>query len=156
LQCGSVFCLLLGFGDLTCYSESEVTTPHQTTLLRLLDSFLQSSDNIHRERLYPTCVPLFSDEFLVLSSNIVRSVEIALGSTNGAGDAAEQSPLQVVDVMLPKISEALVLVTQCLTTVFLHAEQGKVSYQIAEDLRKYVRQARYQLGQGLIESLISV
>jgi hypothetical protein len=109
---------------------------------------------VHAERLYPTLVPLLTDEFLNLSSYIISALQASIGDSGVSSDNTE-APLQGIDVMLPKVSEALVLVTQCLTTIFLDLEQGKISVNVAEETRKHVRQARYELGRGLVESLIS-
>jgi ataxin-10 len=75
------------------------------------------------------------------------------GSHTQSGTPAE------LDVMLPKVCEALVLVTQCVTTIALEAEEHK-GVQFAEgsvasisNMKDFFIDVRYS-SQGLIENLI--
>lgn len=103
-------------------------TPHQTTLLKLVDSYLQSTSPfapVHAE-----LAPLLSTLFLKLSvyANEAIRKSLALGSTD-LEDPTEHIPPSgiVVDVMLPKVCEALVLVTQCIVSIILKGQEEKDS-----------------------------
>ena len=68
-------------------------------------------------------------------------------------------PLQSVDLLLPKVCEALVLVIQCLCTVLLAAEttsSAPILTNPAEpnDLKGLIAASKSSQGSGMIESLI--
>ncbi|OBZ74211.1 hypothetical protein A0H81_05856 [Grifola frondosa] len=146
--------------------EEEAITPHQTTLLKLLDSYLQSSACAHdfpsarrRTEDGDELLRMLSHTFLLLSSYVQGSIERSLGPrTANSGDTtklhvadqeagspraesdaidhaapssgSDSSPLapQELDLLLPKVCEALVLVTQCLTSITLRAEEAECTY----------------------------
>nr|GAT42953.1 ataxin-10-like protein [Mycena chlorophos] len=102
----------------------EIITPHQTTLLKLVDSYLQSASLTQipstplGTSLYGKLRPMLARTFFSLSSYAQNSIRTSLG--NPAPDAPPSNgPLASLDVMLPKACEALVLVTQCIVTVTL-------------------------------------
>jgi ataxin-10 len=134
----------------------EVTTPHQTTLLKLLDSYLQSSDNADPATLYPEIVPLLRDEFLTLSARAQASIQLSMGSVHDAASAETSTStlVQAPDALVPKVLEALVLVTQCLTTICLHFDQGKLPKPAIQKLRSQIHAAQSGNGQGVVESLV--
>ena len=103
-------------------------TPHQTTLLKLVDSYLQSTSAL--ESVHVELAPLFSSIFFKLSGYtneaIRKSLNLGSGKSGLDVPADEVQPRELVelDVMLPKVCEALVLVTQCIVSVTLPG-QGK-------------------------------
>ena len=129
--------------------EGEIVTPHQTTLLKLLDSYLQPSQThnvaLGNKALTKLCSMLTS-EFFALAIYAQQAIVRALGpndarstATNNvttppssAGGSApnvpkEVPPLEEVNLMLPKVSEALILVTQCLISLTLYSEESTPS-----------------------------
>ncbi|PPR03220.1 hypothetical protein CVT26_008068 [Gymnopilus dilepis] len=138
---------------------NEIVTPHQTTLLKLVDSYLQST------QLNPTSIQVpevlkthetlgsfLTKRFFLLSDYAQQAIRRSLGmsptthngGTNGhvtrpssdsvsSAQSAESSSSssspgmtvfpQELDVMLPKVCEALVLITQCIVTIALEAEE---------------------------------
>ncbi|KAH8093304.1 spinocerebellar ataxia type 10 protein domain-containing protein [Cristinia sonorae] len=139
--------------------EDEVVTPHQTILLKLLDSYLHSSQS-HGTAMpahYRTLCDLLVSVFFALSLNAQHSIRRALGmndeaisnpqSSFAAAAAAEPptaSPsgdsqaasLQEVDLLLPKICEALVLTTQCLVSLCLLSEEKSNTIHVASERRE--------------------
>ncbi|KIP08818.1 hypothetical protein PHLGIDRAFT_68694, partial [Phlebiopsis gigantea 11061_1 CR5-6] len=105
--------------------DDEVVTPHQTTFLKLLDAYLQPS----QER--PLAIDsgemrdlsgFLSREFLTLSTYCQHAIRRAPAEEEPRpGDPAA---LQELDLLLPKVCEALVLVTQCLTSLCLISEES--------------------------------
>ncbi|PSS31029.1 hypothetical protein PHLCEN_2v2442 [Hermanssonia centrifuga] len=79
--------------------------------------------------------------------------------------AAEPRPLEELDLLLPKICEALVLVSQCLISLTLYSEErfsaagtcaGKEPKlrRFEEHLKDYVNDSMSPAGEGSIECLI--
>ncbi|KAI0629173.1 spinocerebellar ataxia type 10 protein domain-containing protein [Trametes polyzona] len=170
--------------------EGEVITPHQTTLLKLIDSHLHGSQHAHAIALSGRQVtdgrsPLFdvlTRAFFALSTHVQDAIQRAIGPGRvppaqveggsypppGSGhgsDSSEPPPLQNLDLLLPKVCEALVLVSQCLTTVALRAEEaagqqpgGSVSPLEEAGAQATPKEllvaATNESGQGLVESLI--
>ncbi|GJE91157.1 spinocerebellar ataxia type 10 protein domain-containing protein [Phanerochaete sordida] len=170
--------------------EGEVVSPHQTTLLKLLDSYLQPSQPRElapdSNELRVLCAFL-TREFFVLSAYTCRAISRALGpadasatqphdardddalrdATAGAPpDApapASPGPLQELDLLLPKVCEALVLVTQCLTSLALASEEhyaqaaplARAPQPHGERLADAVASATSPAGaQGFVECLV--
>lgn len=79
----------------------------------------------------------------------------------GSTEEQTQSPgsLRNLDVMLPKTCEALVLVTQCMVTIAIEAEENAVHVGLEDDnspttnMKNYFIEARTS-GAGVVESLI--
>lgn len=128
-----------------------MVTAHQTTLLKLVDSYLHASQQAHEVALSRrhaadrgrSLFDVLTEAFFALSKYAQDAIQRALGSgrtspprearphpppsTEVAGEEqpdAAPPPLQNLDLLLPKVCEALVLVTQCLTTVALRAEEA--------------------------------
>jgi hypothetical protein len=102
-------------------------------------------------------VSLLTSEFLVLSGYIVASIQVSIGQSGSDGADAvsiQESRLQSLDLLLPRVAEALILVTQCLTTIFLHVEKDAFPKELGDEIRKVVRQARHNVDKGVIEELI--
>ncbi|PPQ90769.1 hypothetical protein CVT25_010158 [Psilocybe cyanescens] len=140
----------------------EIVTPHQTTLLKLVDSYLQSTqlnataiqlpDILHT---HESLGSFLAKRFFTLSNYAQKAIHRSLGmvppsknkltsvedtqrersssdsTSSSATSSAISSPSPVMpcdfpqelDVMLPKVCEALVLVTQCIITICLEAEE---------------------------------
>ncbi|KAI0825852.1 spinocerebellar ataxia type 10 protein domain-containing protein [Irpex lacteus] len=107
----------------------EAVTPHQTTLLKLLDAYLQPSNLGHA-----SLCTLMTTTFFALAEYAQQSIQRALGSYKSTPDSANtslppaadtesSSPLNQIDLLLPKVCEALVLVTQCLVSLALFSEE---------------------------------
>ncbi|TFK51736.1 hypothetical protein OE88DRAFT_1712266 [Heliocybe sulcata] len=131
--------------------KDEIITPHQTTLLKLLDAYLQSSAGEREAGLHTELTPFLLAAFAALSRYAQNAIREALGlsvgqaypevsqvspqnptgsptsSANGkftGSELVQQPPLKELDLVLPKASEALVLVCQCLITITLAASGG--------------------------------
>jgi len=94
------------------------------------------------------------------SSGLVSSDSESSSELGVARD--KSSALRQINMMLPKVCEALVLVTQCIVTVCLEAEEqqirlenGKSTYDSYTDVKKYFNRKKYQES-GLVESLIGM
>jgi ataxin-10 len=149
----------------------EIIAPHQTTLLKLLDSYLQSSkeSTIHRQ-----LCPMLSETFFTMMEYAQHAIRRALGPNASDGPSSGLSgivnievtsegtaPPQNLDLFLPKVCEALVLITQCIATITLEEEQfhqdasRRVDSNVYE-LRTAFNEARSGGGYGLIESLLGL
>lgn len=106
--------------------------------------------------------------FFELLKYACSTAERALGqlpSTSSAGHPATNGPESVpisppaeLDVMLPKVCEALVLVTQCIITITLEADELKNTQDQGLDgnnLKTFFNEARSS-DRGLVESLIGM
>jgi len=122
--------------------QDEIITPHQTTLLKLVDSYLQSSKLASNPpvtqtvQTYGNLSPMLSDTFFTLSVYALQAIRRSLGPSANEVQSnntftTSSDPLQPnhvheppaeLDVMLPKVCEALVLITQCIVTITLQAE----------------------------------
>lgn len=97
-------------------SLGEVVSPPQTILLKLLDSYLQSADGL--AAVISTTVPntdaalssVLAARFFALAAYAQRAVQAALGDAAGSGS---------LDLQLPTVCAALVLVAQSLVTILL-------------------------------------
>ncbi|KAF5316523.1 hypothetical protein D9619_006383 [Psilocybe cf. subviscida] len=178
---------------------SEIVTPHQTTLLKLVDSYLQSTQSNPASsaqipeilRIHESLGTFLSKRFFTLSEFAQEAMRRSLGlvspSRDGAGpsnganggrassdsedsssgsssSASNQTPVypRELDVMLPKACEALVLVTQCIITVCLQAEEQEAlledclsDYRSFTNLKSYFIRKRRD-DQGIVETLIGV
>lgn len=169
----------------------EVVSPHQTTLLKLLDSYLQPSQPRglapDGEELRALCVFL-TREFFVLSSYTCRAISRSLGPSDASasqpperrqGDTPRTATvedsetgtegaaaLQELDLLLPKVCEAFVLVTQCLTSLALISEESHANSQgpagacapqgasVDGRLADVISRAASPAGAGFVECLI--
>ncbi|KZT27840.1 hypothetical protein NEOLEDRAFT_1239988 [Neolentinus lepideus HHB14362 ss-1] len=127
--------------------KDEIITPHQTTLLKLLDAYLQSAVAERDAQLHSELTPFLLSTFSALSGYAQNAIHKALGpeaekkfpdaskvSQNNSSDSsapsdassaeARQKSVQELDLLLPRVSEALVLVSQCLITITLAASSG--------------------------------
>ncbi|KAJ7224451.1 spinocerebellar ataxia type 10 protein domain-containing protein [Mycena pura] len=142
----------------------EIITPHQTTLLKLVDSYLQSTQlspvptTPQGTPLYTKLRPMLAKTFFSLSAYAQKSIQNSLGLPTASSDTAGAAfePLSSLDVMLPKVGEALVLVTQCIVTTALESSdqcmQLKGLEQSSQDFFNDARSA----DQGILESLVEL
>ncbi|KAJ6581200.1 spinocerebellar ataxia type 10 protein domain-containing protein [Mycena capillaripes] len=149
----------------------EIITPHQTILLKLVDSYLQAASlssiptTPQGTPLYGKLRPMLAKMFFSLSTYAQHSIRNSLGPNtalkqdsklsappqelpDGARPAFE--PPSSLDVMLPKVSEALVLVTQCIVTITLESStHAAIMEQNSQD---FFNEATFA-DQGIVESL---
>lgn len=102
---------------------------------------------------------MLSSQFFALSSYAQRAIERALASDPSSPAtptaASAQQPLQELDMILPKVCEALVLITQCIVTIALLLEDSSASIpSSAATVQDTLNEMRSPSGQGLVESLI--
>ncbi|RPD64276.1 hypothetical protein L226DRAFT_533583 [Lentinus tigrinus ALCF2SS1-7] len=182
--------------------EEEPITPHQTTLLKVLDSYLHSSKHpdyiataLPRQPGAPSghLLDMLTETWMSLSTYAQGALKRALGSQEtlpadaSAADTASRegenkpiphadtetmsmnvseqadqdngsttSHLHEIDLLLPKVCEALVLVTQCLTTIALRAEEAgsRRSKPITPSPKAVMVAASTSSGQGFVECLV--
>ncbi len=202
LNCG----LLSGHADSLC-REEEPITPHQTTLLKVLDSYLHSEKHPHPVAVslpgQPGARPehlldMLTGTWMSLATYAQGALNRALGSqdtldASGAATASSEgestplsdgstetmsmntprvsdrgnqesgtaaSQLHEFDLLLPKVCEALVLVTQCLTTIALRAEEAGSTRPTSDgglplpSPRTVMVAASTSTGQGFVECLV--
>lgn len=149
----------------------EIVTPHQTTLLKLLDSYLQStpvSSPGTQSRITKTHVklcPMLSNLFFSLSTYAQTAMRRSLLSSdpNVVPDHSidVQGPPAELDVLLPKVCEALVLTAQCIITITLAAHSYHLSSPTSsnstasthESIHAFFNQIHLE-GVGLVENLV--
>jgi len=66
---------------------------------------------------------MLARSFFDLSTYALQAIKRALHPPDRTSIVVEGLPPAVLDVMLPKVCEALVLVTQCIVTITLEADQ---------------------------------
>jgi ataxin-10 len=165
----------------------EIITPHQTTLLKLVDSYLQSiqldistTPEADVLQTHVSLGPFLAKRFFTLSNYAQTAMKRALGNSKSSSPSSPPKPSALhgngepsgassssgareipaeLDVMLPKVCEALVLATQCVTTIALEAEeqQGKQFQQgsigTLSNMKDFFIDVRYS-SQGLVENLV--
>ncbi|KDQ19189.1 hypothetical protein BOTBODRAFT_102916, partial [Botryobasidium botryosum FD-172 SS1] len=122
----------------------EVVAPHQTTFLKILDSYLQQSPELSLQNY------LFLPEYFLRL--VLYARESLRQSLPPSSSAAESSPLLMnPDARLPKVSEALVLVSQCLIYLTLseHLTETRVILPVLQS-------ATAPAGDGLAELLVDL
>jgi len=173
------------------FRQDEIITPHQTTLLKIIDSYLQTNQSTSQTPIKPetlqihsSLTPMLTRAFFSLSRYAQISIRHSLGlddidqsdrkcaesersipapATNNTGSPETLNhslgSLKNIDVMLPKACEALVLVTQCMVTIAIEAEED-TAHSGREDIQNpksnmmnYFIEARTS-GLGIVENLI--
>jgi ataxin-10 len=176
----------------------EIVTPHQTTLLKLVDSYLASTQQgpmtsraAEILKIHESLGHFLIRRFFSLSSYSLRSIARALGTQpttttttkrNSPSEPMESAsifsepllsasststvfplpPPAELDARLPKVCEALVLITQCIVTISLEAEEQKMLFQEGRSpLTKFKNMKEYfnekkSSDQGIVESLIGL
>ncbi|KAK7056232.1 hypothetical protein VNI00_002784 [Paramarasmius palmivorus] len=146
----------------------EVVTPHQTTLLKIVDSYLQSSPtespsaSPRISKIHTKLVPMLADCFSSLSAYAQSAIRRALrpspseveSPTSSVMNISPVSPPAELDVMLPKVCETFVLVTQCIVSILL-ATHGTdlTSTEIPTDVDVFYKD-HYNGGAGFVENII--
>jgi ataxin-10 len=125
--------------------------PHQTTLLKLLDSYLQSSQTCPT---YCDMCPMLSGIFFRLSSYSQSAIKRAISFGNEESPDGTNEPPKELDLLLPKTCEALVLATQCIVQIALLSEEQRITDASAVDLRAIFRDGTSFDGQDTAESII--
>jgi ataxin-10 len=145
----------------------EPVTPHQTTLLKIVDSFLQSKERRHstdRYEIHSRLGPLFANTFFSLSAYAQGAIDRSLRSSstgltftcyNYAGSLNSGTIPKELDVRLPKACEALVLLTQCMVTVSLAAESKSSELSGQTNVKIFFNEQR-RGKQGIVESLVGM
>ena len=128
--------------------QDEIITPHQTTLLKLVDSYLQANHlNATRDAkvyaMYDKLSPTMAEIFLKFSSHAQTAITKSLGPASAPAE---------LDVMLPKVCEALVLITQCIITLVLVTEETHAPVK----MRGIFNSIQSEYSTGLVESLIGM
>ena len=111
---------------LTHFRDPNTVTPHQRTLLKLLDGYFQMN---------PTCIHMaFAQDFPPLFTNLCS---MAIGSIQRAMPSQTDSNADIhPDRHLPPICEALILVSQCLQAILLREEE-QVTKELREGLKTF-------------------
>ncbi|KAK6992602.1 Ataxin-10-like protein [Favolaschia claudopus] len=144
----------------------EIITPHQTTLLKLVDSYLQASrmssvpTTPQGTPLYGKLRPMLAKTFFTLSTYaqhaIRTSLDIPASTPLPKATTSDLAPPSTLDVMLPKVSEALVLVTQCIVTITLEsADEEAYAVVLEQNSQDFFNEATFA-DQGIVESLIEL
>lgn len=192
----SFFCIHSAFVPTHPSRTNEIITPHQTTLLKLLDSHLHANQphisNVVADifRIHSSLSSFLARRFFTLSEYAQREIHKSLGMTPIASNrhrvfsressdfvqsarssssesesSTEQGSamkLQQINMMLPMVCEALVLVTQCILTLCLEAEyqrarveNGSSTYDNFTNMQEYYNRKEYQES-GMVESVIGI
>jgi hypothetical protein len=121
------------------FRDPNTVTPHQRTLLKLLDGYFQMNPTSVHMAFAQDFPPLFMD----LSSAAIGSIQQAMPSQTDSN--IDIHP----DRHLPPICEALVLVSQCVQTILLR-EGEQVSRELREGLKTSAE------GNGAIEKSVGM
>ena len=155
--------------------------------MKLLDSYLQPSQSrelaADSRELRALC-EFLAEQFFALATYTCQAISRSIGCSSTAttqlagsdaydvpvdteklaprsGDSAAGGALRELDLLLPKVCEALVLVTQCLTSLSLISEEGVAnsrdpvaSEQPGSRLKDVVSHAAAPSGEGFVECLI--
>ena len=152
------------------YRTNEIIIPHQTTLLKLLDSYLQSLPNLPKLqfedvlRIHESLGSFLAKRFFALSEYAQKAIHKSLGMTpynanrgpftsssdsissdsDLGGPLDKTSALQQINLMLVKACEGLVLVTQCMVSVTLGSEMQRERIEKGDlGLKSYVEMKNF-------------
>jgi len=171
------------------HRTNEIIVPHQTTLLKLLDSYLQSLPNVPKVqigdilRIHESLGYFLARRFFGLSEYAQKAMHRSLGMTpyetgriklplrsfdsvssdsdlEDGGNFDKTSALQQINLMLIKVCEGLVLVTQCMVTLCLESEmqrerveKGQSTLTHYVDMKDFFNSKKYSES-GMVEGLI--
>jgi ataxin-10 len=115
---------------------------------------------------------MLSETFFGLAAYAQHAIRRALGPKASDGPSSAFSgivnveitsqvtvPPQELDLLLPKVCEALVLITQCIVTIALDAEEkidDSRSMRVDNQFKTFFNDTRSDGGDGLIESLLGL
>ncbi|THU91515.1 hypothetical protein K435DRAFT_232145 [Dendrothele bispora CBS 962.96] len=158
--------------------EGEIVTPHQTTLLKILDSYLQSTQILSpppstKKKIHIKLAPMLATYFFSLSTYSQTAIRRALRPSEAELLSPTVSPISLstphshstflpteLDVMLPKVCEALVLVIQCIVSIILDSQGAQLSPDSevgpVDNLQDYFNGVNNPEGVGLVENLIAL
>lgn len=155
-------------------SDKEPTSPHRTTFLKILDSYLlrtlttntpskrTEADEHDLDQLLTAIagelLPLLIELIDYANLSLERSIGSLQGSANGPSTgsdrtSASQPPLNY-DVLLPKVCESIVLVVQSFCTLSLAKNDDGPIALIAHRTMKLLTDSLLPRGVGVIEGLI--
>ncbi|KAG7443626.1 uncharacterized protein BT62DRAFT_934862 [Guyanagaster necrorhizus] len=145
--------------------KDEIVTPHQTVMLKLIDSYLQSTPLKPKDpaatKILVKLSQMLGTCFFSMSFYSQRAIRRSLGSPSSENfsPVVNLLPPAELDVVLPKVCEALVLVSQCIVTVTLDAEKETVSSRTPssspQNIRAFFNELRSE-NHSLAESLIEL
>ncbi|EIN06182.1 hypothetical protein PUNSTDRAFT_54457 [Punctularia strigosozonata HHB-11173 SS5] len=136
----------------SCSVAGETVSPHQAVLLKLLDSYLHANQSSKT----PTIHADACDSLLAIFDKLGVAARASITRSLGAvAESAGDAELKGVDLDLPKVCEALVLATQCLTTIVLAWEDGQIPSR-AFNPRKLLEEARNKANEGFAEGLVDL
>lgn len=127
----------------------EIIAPHQTTLLKLLDSYLHSA---HSPTALVGMCPMLTACFFELCTFSTQTVRKSIGTgsvDNAVVLSGDLSGHGAFDLLLPKACEALVLVTQCLVSAMLELEEDHIRKNSKDGLSLLIRGAVSPHGQDI-------
>ncbi|KAG8997778.1 hypothetical protein FRB94_007461 [Tulasnella sp. JGI-2019a] len=124
--------------SLTNYEEP--ITQHQTILLKLLDSYLQSALCATKSTDLGLISPLVN-----IHLELSDAARTALGGSDGPSPSAESR--LTVDPRLPVLTKALVLTSQCIISLLLFEQENKL---VLRDLG-IAKEARSKNGMSLVD-----
>ena len=160
-----------------CYfsRDDEIITPQQTTLLKVLDSYLlqywKQNDRdivLQVQEYVSSLTAILTSRFFELSQYAQISLRRSLGivstathhdgcsaehGTEGSGSDSHLEPMQEFDTLLPKVCEAIVLTAQCFCTLSLRDETLALSQQ-SQRTKTFLIEAASPQSQGLLENVI--
>ncbi|KAL4063173.1 spinocerebellar ataxia type 10 protein domain-containing protein [Scleroderma citrinum] len=128
-----------------------IIVPHQTILLKLLDSYLQSSPC---ENVFSGMVPVLTTCFFEHATYCSSAIRSVVGSENmtGDNDGIGKSP----DPILPKACEALVLVTQCIASIMLASESDNPDEASTSNSWQLFRDTVWSDGRVIAENAVEL
>ncbi|KAF9786501.1 spinocerebellar ataxia type 10 protein domain-containing protein [Thelephora terrestris] len=169
----SIFSRLIDFGLLPdLYTqisvENEIITPHQTVLLKLLDSHLQTA-RLTVDMCQQLC-PMIASTFFDLGEYSISAIDKAIPNVSSPASAppsltSSSAPTPTpevqptngeLDMLLPSVCEALVLMTQCLVTFALTSEDEELDFPIGDNPKDFLNAATVEEGVGMAEIVINV
>ncbi|KAI5989338.1 spinocerebellar ataxia type 10 protein domain-containing protein [Pisolithus albus] len=135
------------FGNLKV--DGEVIVPHQTILLKLLDSYLQSSPS---ETLFSGMTPMLITCFFKLSQYAIGAIKDVVGSEQA--NVIHENGIQTApNPMLPKVCEALVLVSQSIASIMLASEATHLQKEVWPLFRESVSSDGRVVAEDTVELL---
>ena len=157
-------------------SDGEPTSPHRTTLLKILDSYLlktlATKSPVRRDNPQSDLNQTFlniSKELLSFSIELITyanaSLKRSLDSSDGPAElpttgevdeekTASMKPPRYYDTILPKVSESIILVVQSFCTLSLVKDTSGQISAFSQRTVSLLTEASLQQGQGLVEAFI--